>query len=36
MPKSIVQHQILLTDEPRADLEHTTRQRSVGVARKRR
>ncbi len=35
MPKSIVQHQTLLTDEPRADLEHTARPRSVGVARKR-
>lgn len=35
MPKSIVKHQILLTDEQRADLEHITRQSSVGVARKR-
>lgn len=35
MPKTIAKHQIILTDDQRAELAATTRRSSVGVARKR-
>jgi hypothetical protein len=35
MPKSIAKHQILLSEEQRAELERITRQSSVGVAKRR-
>jgi hypothetical protein len=35
MPDHIIKHQVILTDDQRADLERTTRQSSVGVAKRR-
>lgn len=35
MPKSTAKHKVVLSDDQRAELEHMTRQSSIGVAKKR-
>lgn len=35
MPKSVAKHQVILSDDQRAELERLTRQSSIGVAKKR-